>query len=115
VLDRAIASQGRLPAVDPLGSLSRLAPKIRTKQQSQFVTQLIEYVSRFEDTRDLRAIGGYKSGSDPTLDGALEIVPRLYDALKQGLDESPVEDVFAYLSQKLPGGAAPRQTSSSPR
>jgi flagellum-specific ATP synthase len=115
VLDRAIASQGRLPAVDPLGSLSRLAPKIRTKQQSQFVTQLIEYVSRFEDTRDLRAIGGYKSGSDPTLDGALEIVPRLYDALKQGLDESPVEDVFAYLSQKLPGGAAPRQNSSSPR
>ena len=31
VLDRAIASQGRLPAVDPLASLSRLAPKIRTK------------------------------------------------------------------------------------
>jgi flagellum-specific ATP synthase len=115
VLDRAIASQGRLPAVDPLGSLSRLAPKIRTKQQSQFVTQLIEYVSRFEDTRDLRAIGGYKNGSDPTLDGALEIVPRLYDALKQSLDESPVEDVFAYLSQKLPGGAAPRQNSSSSR
>jgi flagellum-specific ATP synthase len=45
----------------------------------------------------------------------LEIVPRLYDALKQGLDEAPVEDVFAYLSQKLPGGAAPRQNSSSPR
>jgi flagellum-specific ATP synthase len=113
VLDRAIASQGRLPAVDPLTSLSRLAPKIRTKQQTQFVTQLIEVISRFEDTRDLRAIGGYKSGSDATLDRALEIVPRVYEAMKQDLDDAPVQDVFAFLSQVLPG--APRQDSPFPR
>ncbi|MBS0238472.1 MAG: flagellar protein export ATPase FliI [Proteobacteria bacterium] len=104
VLDRAIASQGRLPAVDPLASLSRLAPKIRTKNQAQFVTQLIEVISRFEDTRDLRAISGYRPGIDATLDRAMEIVPRVYEAIKQDLDEEPVEDVFAYLSQKLPGG-----------
>jgi flagellum-specific ATP synthase len=113
VLDRSIASQGRLPAVDPLASLSRLAPKIRTKQQTQFVTQLIEVIARFEDTRDLRAIGGYKSGSDTTLDRAMEIVPRLYDALKQDLDEAPVGDVFAYLSQTFPG--APRSGAAPPR
>ncbi|HML28390.1 MAG TPA: FliI/YscN family ATPase [Hyphomicrobium sp.] len=104
VLDRSIASQGRLPALDPLASLSRLAPKIRTKNQAQFVTQLIEVISRFEDTRDLRAIGGYKSGSDATLDRAMEIVPRVYEAMKQSLEEAPVEDVYAYLSQVLPGG-----------
>jgi flagellum-specific ATP synthase len=104
VLDRAIASQGRLPAVDPLASLSRLAPKIRTKNQAQFVTQLIEVISRFEDTRDLRAIGGYKSGSDATLDRAMDVVPRVYEAIKQDLDEPPVEDVFAHLSQTLSGG-----------
>jgi len=107
VLDRAIASQGRLPAVDPLASLSRLAPKIRTKNQAQFVTQLIEVISRFEDTRDLRAISGYRPGTDATLDRAMEIVPRVYEAIKQGLDEEPVEDVFAYLSQTLPGGQKP--------
>lgn len=113
VLDRAIASQGRLPAVDPLASLSRLAPKIRTKKQAQFATQLIELISRFEDTRDLRAIGGYRSGSDATLDQAMEIVPRLYDALKQNLDEDPVEDVFAFLSQTLP--SSPRSGSAAGR
>jgi flagellum-specific ATP synthase len=111
VLDRAIASQGRLPAVDPLASLSRLAPKIRTKQQAQLVTQLIEVISRYEDTRDLRAIGGYRTGSDLTLDRAMEIVPRVYEAMKQDLDEAPVEDVFALLAQKLPGGQ--RQNSSA--
>ncbi|MBA2125964.1 flagellar protein export ATPase FliI [Hyphomicrobium methylovorum] len=113
VLDRAIASQGRLPAVDPLVSLSRLAPKIRTKQQAQFATLLIELVSRFEDTRDLRAIGGYKPGSDITLDQAMEIVPRLYDGLKQSLDEPPVADVFSFLSQMLPGGS--RNGTQQPR
>lgn len=104
VLDRGIASQGRLPALDPLVSLSRLAPKIRTKNQAQFVSQLIEVISRFEDTRDLRAIGGYRPGSDATLDRAMEIVPRVYEAMKQSLDEPPVEDVYAYLSQVLPNG-----------
>ncbi|MFA5957181.1 MAG: FliI/YscN family ATPase [Hyphomicrobium sp.] len=112
VLDRGIASQGRLPALDPLASLSRLAPKIRTKNQAQFVTQLIEVISRFEDTRDLRAIGGYRAGSDATLDRAMEIVPRVYEALKQTLDEAPVEDVYAYLSQVLPGG---QRQNSAPR
>ncbi|XRC81592.1 FliI/YscN family ATPase [Hyphomicrobium sp. B1] len=111
VLDRSIASQGRLPALDPLASLSRLAPKIRTKNQTQFVTQLIEVISRYEDTRDLRAIGGYKAGSDLTLDKAMEIVPRVYDAMKQSLDEDPVDDVYTYLSQVLQGGQ--RQHSAS--
>jgi flagellum-specific ATP synthase len=113
VLDRSIASQGRLPAVDPLASLSRLAPKIRTKQQAQYTTQLIEVISRFEDTRDLRAIGGYRPGSDAILDRAMEVVPRLYDALKQNLDEPPVEDVYAFLSQVLPN--SPRPNSPPPR
>jgi flagellum-specific ATP synthase len=109
VLDRGIASQGRLPAVDPLASLSRLAPKIRTKMQAQYASQLIEGISRFEDTRDLRAIGGYRPGSDAALDRALDIVPRLYDALKQDLNEAPVEDVFAFLTQSLPN--SPRSNS----
>jgi flagellum-specific ATP synthase len=104
VLDRGIASQGRLPALDPLASLSRLAPKIRSKNQAQFVSQVIEAISRYEDTRDLRAIGGYKPGSDVSLDRAMDIVPKVYEAMKQHLDDPPVEDVFAFLSQALQGG-----------
>jgi len=113
VLERSIASQGRLPAVDPLASLSRLAPKIRTKAQAQYTTQLIEGIARFEDTRDLRSIGGYRPGSDTALDRALEVVPRLYDALKQDLNDPPIEDVYAFLSQLLPN--QPRSNSQPSR
>jgi flagellum-specific ATP synthase len=77
--------------------------------QAQYASQLIEGISRFEDTRDLRAIGGYRPGSDAALDRALDIVPRLYDALKQDLNEAPVEDVFAFLTQSLPN--SPRSNS----
>lgn len=108
VLDRALAGQGRFPAVDPLLSLSRLASKIRTKQQAQFVTQVLELISRFEETRDLRTIGGYRAGSDALLDRAVEMVPRVYDAMKQDLGDASVADVYAYLAQALQNkGAAP--------
>jgi len=101
VLDRAIAAQGRYPAINPLASISRLAPKIRGKNEAAFASQLIELVSRFEDSRDLRTIGGYRPGGDTQLDRAVQIVPRLYDAVKQDLNDAPVADVFAYLAEKL--------------
>jgi flagellum-specific ATP synthase len=106
VLDRAIAAQGRFPAVDPLASISRLAPKLRAPNQAQFVSQIIELIARYEETRDLRAIGSYRAGSDPTLDRALEIVPRLYDALKQGGGDPPIGEVYDYVARRLNGAKA---------
>ncbi|MEQ1714574.1 MAG: FliI/YscN family ATPase [Hyphomicrobium sp.] len=104
VLDRAIAAQGRFPALDPLRSLSRLAPKLRDAKQAQFASQIIDMIARFEDTRDLRTMGGYQKGHDPALDRAIELVPRLYDALKQQLDTPSVDDVYAFLFQSLKVG-----------
>ena len=39
VLDRAIAEQGRYPPVNPLSSISRLAPKAWSEDQRALVTQ----------------------------------------------------------------------------
>ncbi len=101
VLDRDIAAEGRFPAVNPLRSISRLAPRLRTSQQAQFATQILELVSRFENTKDLRTIGGYLPGQDTTLDRAVELVPRLYNALMQDLNTPRVDDVYAHLAQSL--------------
>jgi flagellum-specific ATP synthase len=101
VLDRSIASQGRFPAVDPLASISRMAARIRTPQQSSFVAELTGLVQRYEDSRDLRTIGGYRPGTDGNLDRAVLIAPRLYEALKQSASDSPVENVFSFLTGKL--------------
>lgn len=104
VLDRAIAEQGRYPAVNLLSSLSRLAPRAWTKDQAKAVQELKKLVARFEDTRDLRAMGGYVAGGDPELDRALEVVPKLYRVLTQSAAEPPATDAFLDIAAELSGG-----------
>ncbi len=62
VLDRAIADLGRFPAVNVLSSISRLAQHVWTKEQQTLVLKLKSMIARYEDTRDLRLMGGYQQG-----------------------------------------------------
>jgi flagellum-specific ATP synthase len=101
VLDRAIADQGRYPAVNVLSSISRLADVVWTAEQRNLVRTLKSMVARFEDTRDLRLMGGYHPGNDVELDRAVAMVPRIYDALRQEPQTRPSSDVFADLAQIL--------------
>ena len=102
VLERSIAAQGRFPAIDPLSSISRLASKIRTPAQARLASELTGCIQLYEDTRDLRMIGGYKPGADPDLDRAVAVVPQLYEALKQSGGDAVVGNIFAMLAQQLP-------------
>jgi flagellum-specific ATP synthase len=87
VLDRAIADQGRFPAIDILGSVSRLAIRVWTPEQRAVVSQLKALVAKFEETRDIRLIGGYKPNADPELDRAVRLVPTLYQFISQGPED----------------------------
>jgi len=103
VLDRAIADQGRYPAVNLLTSVSRLAEVAWTAEQRKLVLKLRAMIARFEDTRDLRLMGGYRSGSDAELDKSVELTPKIYDALKQDPDEPPSPDAFQAVAKALAG------------
>lgn len=103
VLDRAIAEQGRYPAVDLLGSISRLAGEVWTGDQRELVRKLKSMMARFEETRDLRLMGGYRAGSDPELDQAVTLVPRIYEAMRQEPGQAPSRDAFLELAQSLRG------------
>ena len=103
VLDRGIAGEGRYPAVDPLASLSRLAHRAWSDDQRVLVRKLRAMIARFEDTRDLRTIGGYHAGQDPELDQTVQIVQRVYDALVQTPDDPPSQDPFRDLADALRG------------
>lgn len=87
VLDRAIADQGRFPAIDILGSVSRLAMRVWTPAQRVAVRELKSLIAKYEETRDIRLIGGYKPGNDPELDRAMLLVPPLYLYLNQGPED----------------------------
>lgn len=105
VLDRAIAEQGRYPAIDLTASLSRLAHHAWKPEQRHLIQKLRGLVSRYEDTRDLRMLGGYQRGTDAELDQAVLLVPKLYEALSQSPQSPPSADPFREIADKLQSAA----------
>jgi len=101
VLDRSIADHGRYPAINVLGSISRLADHVWTREQKELVRRLRGMIARYEETRDLRMMGGYQSGTDQDLDQAVVLVPRIYDALRQDPSSPMSRDAFMDLAQAL--------------
>jgi flagellum-specific ATP synthase len=65
------------------------------------VSRLKALVHRYEETRDLRLIGGYRPGSDPDLDMAIRQVPVIYEVLKQLPSDPPAADAYADLAGAL--------------
>jgi flagellum-specific ATP synthase len=103
VLSRHIADQARYPAVDVLGSVSRLAHCVWDPAERELVSKLRGMIAKYEDTRDLRLMGGYQAGRDSELDQAIDLVPRIYDAMRQDTAAAPSADPFRELRDMLKG------------
>ena len=112
VLDRAIADQARYPAVNVLASVSRLSNRAWSPEQAKLIMRLRSMIARFEDTRDLRLMGGYRGGTDTALDQAIELVPRLYEAIKQGPDDPSVADAFQEIARAFTPPPAPASAAA---
>ena len=104
VLDRAIADAGRYPAINVLASISRLAHQVWSPEERNLVNRLRAMVSRFEETRDLRLMGGFQQGADAELDQAVALVPIIYDAMIQSPHTSTSTDAFRELAEALGKG-----------
>ncbi len=107
VLSRNIAASGRYPAVDLLSSISRLSGKAWSPEERKAAQDMRKLVSRFEETKDLRALGGYQAGADIELDRAIAFVPKLYGALNQSASDPFCDDPFGQVARmtKPPGSA----------
>ena len=101
VLDGAIASRGQYPAVDILRSVSRLADKAWSEPEKALVKYVRSMIAEFEETRDLRLMGAYKTGSSAAVDRAVRIVPQLYEFLVQVDASAGAPDVFHDLATRI--------------
>lgn len=101
VLDRAIAEEGRYPPVNPLASISRLAERAWSEDKRLVIQRLKAMIARFEETRDIRLLGGFQPGVDPDLDLAVRQVPIIYEALQQSPKDPPSADAFGELASHL--------------
>lgn len=101
VLSRSIAAQGRFPAVDIPGSVSRLAQLNWSPDQARLVSSLRAMIAKFEETQDLRMIGAYQAGNDPILDQAVSLVPRIYEAMQQTPQSTVSPDPYVDIATAL--------------
>jgi FliI/YscN family ATPase len=86
LLSRELARTGHYPAIDVLGSISRLRSELLSPEQLAAGQKLGEWLKALEENRDLVNIGAYVAGSDPVLDTALQRQPEIRDFLTQDLD-----------------------------
>jgi type III secretion protein N (ATPase) len=99
VLDRAVASRGRYPAVDVTASLSRAMDFIVAKEHREAARRLRALIATYEAKRDLVTMGAYAKGSDKDLDDALARLPRIEAFLQQDpSDRSRLESTVAALA-----------------
>jgi flagellum-specific ATP synthase len=105
VLSRELAHRNHYPAIDVLQSVSRLAGDLQGPAEKAAAGALREALALYRSKEDLITIGAYPHGSDPAVDRAIELRPRIDGFLRQGIDEPvPGEQADAELSA-LFGGA----------
>ena len=88
MLSRKVAMSNRYPAIDVFASISRLMNDIVLPEHKEAASRFRKMLSLYEANFDLISIGAYKKGSNQELDEAVARIERLYDFLRQNVDES---------------------------
>jgi len=107
MLSRDLAREGHYPAIDVLGSISRLRNEVVAPADRLAGDRLLRWLKALEENRDLVNIGAYVPGSDRVLDEALAARDAVREFLTQGLDEhAAAADSLDRLRQLCGGEAA---------
>ena len=104
VLSRALAAQNHYPAIDVLGSVSRVMPSITDAAHREVAGRLRAMLATYERARDLVTIGAYERGTDAQLDEALNRLPAMEAFLRQRSDEwDTLDDTLAQMRAAVEG------------
>ncbi|MHA3978335.1 FliI/YscN family ATPase [Halovulum sp. GXIMD14794] len=105
VLDREIAERGRFPAIDVRRSVSRSLPEAADPEETRMISLAREVLGTYETAAPMVQAGLYVRGSDPDIDAALRIWPRL-DALFGSTGVETATASFAELAKALDIGSS---------
>jgi FliI/YscN family ATPase len=101
ILSRKLGSMGHYPAIDVLGSISRLASKVAQPEERAASQKLREAMATYQTSEDLIQLGAYVSGANPQLDVTIRTMPRIQEFLRQTPDETTVLDETATQLESL--------------
>jgi flagellum-specific ATP synthase len=87
-LSRKLANQNHYPAIDVLGSISRLMSKLALPEHMRAASALRDVLATYRASEDLISIGAYQPGANASLDRAVEMMPYVKAFLCQASDEA---------------------------
>ena len=108
-LSRSLAESNHYPAVDVLGSISRVAPAVATNEQLAAAGLVRELLAAWRDAKDLIEIDAYVAGTNPVVDRAIVMKASIDRFCRQPVSE--VSDLPAARTGLLEL-AAPQGSSS---
>ncbi len=87
-LSRKVAESNHYPAIDVLGSISRLMSAIATPEHKEAASKMRKILAMYRENKDLIDVGMYQPGSNPKLDTAIEMMPKVNGFLQQRTSDS---------------------------
>jgi flagellum-specific ATP synthase len=100
ILSRRLAALGHYPAIDVLGSVSRVMPNIVSDEHLEASRLMRELLAVYSEAEDLINIGAYKQGSNPKIDKSIEKNDECVGYLRQGVHEQfEYDDIISRLIQ----------------
>ena len=107
VLSRDLAHAGHYPAIDVLGSVSRLVDQVVPADIRMAGQELRKLMAALREKEDLISIGAYVAGTDPVVDTAMSKRGEIAAFLQQQVEHcSSVAEADAALLELVLGGEA---------
>ncbi len=87
-LSRKVAEANHYPAIDTLGSISRLMSAVATSEHKEAAAKMRKILALYRENKDLIDVGMYQPGTNPKLDIAIELMPQVNAFLQQRTADS---------------------------
>lgn len=87
LLSRDLAAKHHFPAIDTLGSISRVMPELVDQDHLAAIGKIKQLLAAYQEAEDLINIGAYQKGSSADIDEAIRKMKRINQFLTQGLTE----------------------------
>jgi flagellum-specific ATP synthase len=100
ILSRNLAERYHYPAIDILGSISRLSPSVSGPETQKAVGKIRRLMADYADSEDLINVGAYKQGTNPKIDEAIAKHDSIENFLIQNVnDKSSIIDTLTALGE----------------
>ncbi len=104
LLSRKLSHKGHYPAIDILGSISRVMGDITSPEHRRMATEIKKQMAIYAEAEDLINVGAYKQGSNAEIDEAIVKNPEIKAFLQQKTDQAiPFEEMLQTMTHIVRG------------